>query len=121
VERFGAEWAGSFEEGLPDWTEVPGEVNIAIMLRLRNLALAFDMVEFAKMRYNLLGSAGNWFPGFKFDKFLELREKDPAQLDADLASCLRNSPHGESIPAALYECHELLAGEDRKRLQQDED
>ena len=121
AERMGEKWMRTWEDGLPDWTEVPGQVNIHIILRLRNLALAFDMVEFGKMRYNLLGNAGNWFPGYKVDKLLELRGQDPAQLDRDLADCLRHSPHAASIPAALYETHDLLAGEERKRLQEDED
>ncbi|HNT86859.1 MAG TPA: aldo/keto reductase, partial [Candidatus Hydrogenedentes bacterium] len=51
----GEDWAATWDQGLPRWHEAPGEVNIEWILRLRNLVLAFDMLEYAKMRYNLLG------------------------------------------------------------------
>jgi len=106
----GREWVDTWHAGLPEWHGTPGHINIPWILRLRNLALAFDMLEFGKMRYNLLGNGGHWFPGNKADKLDEF----------DLAECLRNSPHAAKIPAALQETHELLVGEERKRLRQEE-
>ena len=106
----GREWVDTWHVGLPEWHETPGHINIPWILRLRNFALAFDMIEFGKMRYNLLGNGGHWFPGNKADKLNEF----------DLAECLRNSPHAAKIPAALQEAHELLVGEERKRLRQEE-
>jgi predicted N-formylglutamate amidohydrolase len=41
----GDDWAASWDEGLPEWNEIPGEVNLRWILRLRNLALAFDAVR----------------------------------------------------------------------------
>jgi hypothetical protein len=108
AKTLGDDWAASWDEGLPEWDEVPGEINIRWILRLRNLALAYDMVEYGKMRYNLLGSGDHWFPGNKADK-----------LDTvDVAPALANSPVADRIPAALAEAHELLSGEKRKRLQE---
>lgn len=108
-EKFGEEWARAWQEGLPDWHETPGEINIPWILRLRNLALAYDMLEYGKMRYNLLGNGGHWFPGNKADK-----------LDAvDLRGCLRASPHRERIPEVLAEAHALLGGAESKRLQEE--
>jgi len=104
----GDTWASTWDAGLPDWDETPGEINMRWILRLRNLALAYDMVEYGKMRYNLLGQGGNWFPGQKADKLDEL----------DLRPVLRHSPHADRIPAALAEAHTLLSGEKRKRLQE---
>jgi predicted aldo/keto reductase-like oxidoreductase len=94
---------------LPEWDEVPGEVNIPWILRLRNLAKAFDMVEYGKMRYNLLGKGDSWFPGNQADNVEAL----------DLRECLARSPHVDIIPAALQDAHDLLAGEQRQRLQQE--
>lgn len=103
----GKEWMGTWQQGLPDWSETPGELNIPWILRLRNLALALDMVEFGKMRYNLFGSGGDWFPGKQVEK-----------LDAlDLSDCLKRSPHRDAIPSMIAETHAMLAGEQRKRLQ----
>ncbi len=108
-EALGVEWARTWRDGLPEWQDTPGEVNIPMILRLRNLAVAFDMVEYGKMRYNLLGNGGSWFPG------QQAGDLDPR----DLAECLRDSPNAAQIPAALAEAHALLKGEEKKRLQED--
>jgi predicted aldo/keto reductase-like oxidoreductase len=108
AKKLGDQWAQTWDVGLPDWDETPGEINMRWILRLRNLALAYDMVEYGKMRYNLLGNGGAWFPGQKADK-----------LDTvDLQPVLKHSPHAATIPGALAEAHELLSGEKRKRLQE---
>lgn len=102
----GDDWAATWREGLPDWDETPGEINIPWTLRLHNLALAYDMVEFGKMRYNLFENGGDWFPG-----------KGCAGLEGlDLAPALRRSRHAAAIPGRLAEAHKMLAGEKRKRL-----
>ena len=64
------------------------------------------MVEFGKMRYNLLGNGGHWFPGLNAAKLSE----------HDLRPCLAGSPLGEKIIAALGEAHQMLIGEEKKRL-----
>jgi hypothetical protein len=92
--------------GLPEPRETPGEVNIFEILRLRNFAKALDMVEFGKMRYNLLGNADHWFPGNRADKL----------NGRDLSKALRHSPVAAQIPAALAEAHEILSGKEVKRL-----
>jgi predicted aldo/keto reductase-like oxidoreductase len=109
IEAVGDEYARTWRESLPEPEDTPGELNIPVMLRLRNLALAYDMVEYGKMRYNLLGSGGSWFAGKRAD----------APIDAAaLAGCLAGSRHAAVIPGYLQEAHNLLAGEKRKRLQQ---
>ena len=109
VKAVGADWAERWQEGLPEPEETPGGLNIPVMLRLRNLALAFDMVEYAKMRYNLLGSGGTWFPG--------KRVKEPSDIDA-IAPALEKSPFADRIIPLLHEAHAMLVGEEKKRLQQ---
>lgn len=106
-DTLGKEWVATWRDGLPAWKDVPGHVNVHMILHLRNLALAFDMVEYGKMRYNLLGNGGTWFPG----------EQARALESLDLSACLANSPHRNVIPRYLAEADALLAGEAKKRLQ----
>lgn len=102
----GREWIRTWEEGLPDWHEAPGEVSVREILRLRNLALALDMHEYGKARYNLLSRGDHWFPGNQADRVAEL----------DWRAALVHSPHAAEIPRALADAHRLLAGEPVKRL-----
>lgn len=109
VRVLGKDWVDTWRTGLPDWKETPGEINVRVILLLRNLALAFDMHEYAKMRYNLLGNGDHWFPGNK-----------AGAVDARaMAECLKHSPHADRIPALLEETHRLLAGDEVHRLQRD--
>jgi uncharacterized protein len=108
IEALGSSWYRSWQEGLPDIQSTPGEVNIATILWLGNLMDAFDMREYAQARYNLLGSGGHWFPGYKADRLAEL----------DLRHSLRHSPHAADIPARLASIHEKLDGQSVKRLSQ---
>jgi uncharacterized protein len=102
----GEDWVKSWETNLPTFDQTPGEVNIRVILWLRNLAIAYDLVGYAKMRYNLLGNGNHWFPGNKADRLDEL----------DLQQCLAPSPHADKIPQLLEQAHQLLAGEAVKRL-----
>ncbi len=106
IERLGSYWVSTWRTGLPSVDETPGRLNIPIILWLRNLAIAYDMVDYAKMRYNLLGQASHWFPGARADTI------DPNSL----RKCLANSPHADKIPDLLQEAHEMLGGEIVKRM-----
>jgi uncharacterized protein len=104
----GKEWFETWDKGLPNYQDTPGNVNIRTILWLRNLALAYDLVDYAKMRYNLLGNGNHWFPGEKGDRISSL----------DLRACLVNSPHANKIPNLLSDAHRLLGGQSVKRLSQ---
>ncbi|WP_298915018.1 aldo/keto reductase [uncultured Nostoc sp.] len=106
IATLGEDWVKSWQTNLPTFDQTPGEVNIWVILWLRNLAIAYDLVEYAKMRYNLLGNASHWFPGNKADRLEEL----------DLRQCLARNPHADKIPQVLEQAHQLLAGEAVKRL-----
>ncbi|MBL1208430.1 aldo/keto reductase [Geminocystis sp. GBBB08] len=107
-EVLGEEWLSTWHLGLPNHEETPGNINIPMILWLRNLALAYDLVEYGKMRYNLLGNGGHWFPGQKADKLKEF----------DLTQCLTNSKYKDKIPQFLAEAEKILGGEEVKRLSQ---
>lgn len=103
----GREWATTWQVGLPSYDAVPGQINVQEILRLYNLAKAFDMLAYGQMRYNLLENGGHWFPGkpaVGFD-------------DAAITSALADSPHAERIPELLRDAHRLLVGAKQKRLQ----
>ncbi len=82
----------------------PEDVNIPEILRLRNLAVGFEMTDFARYRYAVFGNAGHWFPGTRGDSCTECGD------------CLPRCPAGLPIPALLAEAHERLYQGERKRL-----
>jgi hypothetical protein len=106
---FGRDWAENWWRGLPEFYDVPGEVNLLEILRLHNWAKALDMTEYGRTRYNMLGNSGHWQPGQTVTALNDLSEIAPA---------LRDSPFAALIPGVLREAHELLAGEQQKRLSQ---
>jgi uncharacterized protein len=108
IEALGEEWVRTWSDGLPPHHKTPGNVNIPAILWLRNLALAYDLVDYAKGRYNMLTNAGHWFPGANAAKVDRL----------NLRSCLANSPHADQIPALLQDAHQRLSGQPVKRLSQ---
>ncbi|MEL6159482.1 MAG: aldo/keto reductase [Cyanobacteria bacterium J06623_5] len=108
IDALGETWYRTWKEGLPDIQATPGNINIAIALWLGNLVEAFDMTEYAKARYNLLGGASHWFPGNKAENL----------TDYDLTESLKNSPHAATIPSRLAKIHAMIGGADVKRLSQ---
>jgi predicted aldo/keto reductase-like oxidoreductase len=104
--RLGADWVSGWWRGIPDEQKVPGHVNVHEILRLWTYAKGLDMVEFGKMRYNLLGNAGHWFPGVNAAEFDE----------AALLDTLSGSPFAGRIPEILREAHAMLFTEPKKPL-----
>jgi predicted aldo/keto reductase-like oxidoreductase len=99
-------WRSSWEKGLPHWSESPGQANLREILRLHNLAMAYDLVEYGKMRYNLLGQGGHWFPG-----------QSLGNLTADeLRPTLKHCPDPEETLRRLFSARDLFSGEKRQRL-----
>ncbi|MDB9452666.1 aldo/keto reductase [Dolichospermum circinale] len=108
INILGEDWVKTWETNLPTWEKTPGEVNMRVILWLLNMALAYDMIDYGKMRYNLLGQADHWFPGNRADRLDEL----------DLRECLVNSPQAEKIPQMLAKAHDILGSAEIKRLSQ---
>jgi predicted aldo/keto reductase-like oxidoreductase len=82
----------------------PEAINIPEVLRLRNLAIAYDMTTFGQYRYRMFENAGHWFPGNK------------ANRCTDCGDCLPRCPETLDIPKLLRDTHDRLNGESRRRL-----
>ena len=109
-EAHGADWCARWPEGLPHYVDVPGELNLTEILRLWTYAKGLDLVDWGKMRYNLLGQGDHWFPGEHVGK-----------LDViGLTEALRKSPFANRIPEILTETHRLLLDTEQKRQSESE-
>ncbi|WOD39533.1 aldo/keto reductase [Nodosilinea sp. E11] len=82
----------------------PEAIHIPEVLRLRNLAVAYDMQPFGTYRYRMFENAGHWFPGRK------------ASHCTDCGDCLPRCPEQLDIPALLRDTHDRLQGPARRRL-----
>ncbi|MCC7518687.1 MAG: aldo/keto reductase [Verrucomicrobiae bacterium] len=105
----GADWVRRWPEGIPEYSEIPGAVNVLEILRLWTYAKPLELTAWAKSRYNLLsGGGGHWFPG-------EMASK--AQ-NAALRAALAKSPFAERILEILREAHAAFYEQPKKRLSQ---
>jgi len=109
-ERCGIDHPEGMSPGLPEDTVAPGGLNLEVLLWLRHLAVGWGMTEYAKMRFNLFGNGGHWFPGQPAEAALE------EVTDAELLEALAGHPHADTIPGMLREAVDMLGGEAVKRL-----
>ena len=110
AEAHGTDWCDRWPEGLPHYVDVPGELNLTEILRLWTYAKGLDLVDWGKMRYNLLGQGDHWFPGEHVGKLDE----------TGLTEALRKSPFANRIPEILTETHRLLLDTEQKRQSESE-
>ncbi len=108
--RLGTNWRLKWSEGLPEHLDVADEMNIAEALRLYTFAEAFDLHEWARGRYNLMGKNDHFFPGNKI-----VNEAFLGGDDRVLEAAISRSPFAAKIPQVLRDTHAMLDGE-AKRL-----
>ncbi len=110
IKILGKSWMTTWHQGLPAWHNTPGNINIPLLLWLYNLSEAWDMTNYARARYSLLGNGGHWFPGENADCL------DLSISEVDLRQCLVNSPWIDSIPGILRKLKERCGGSSAQRL-----
>ena len=93
--KFGQGWTKDWFKGLPEWAQVPHDINIWEIVRLHTFAKGLGLDSFAKARYNMLGKGGHYFPGLKALQF----------TDAEITEVCKASPHKEKIPEILRDAH----------------
>jgi predicted aldo/keto reductase-like oxidoreductase len=93
-----------WDTDLPPFEKVPVGINLQEIVRLWSLDRAFDMQTYGKLRYNLLGNGGHWFPGVNATEF-------------DESAIKRIGAH---LPSLLKKAHERFGDAPRKRLQQND-
>ncbi|NDH85618.1 aldo/keto reductase [bacterium] len=99
-------WRKSWDSGLPSWPDAPQEANFREILRLYNLAIAFDLTDYGRMRYNLLGQGGHWFAGQPLGNIT--RE--------EILPSLRKCPDPQDTLNRLFSAKDLFSGEKVQRL-----
>ena len=99
-ERLGNDLCGQCRACLP----CPNQVPIPSLLRLRNLTLGHDLIEYSQERYNLIGRAVHWW------------DTIDASACGSCGDCLPRCPHGLNIPELLADTHARLVATPRRRL-----
>jgi len=96
----GADFCTECQKCLP----CPEGIDIPELLRLRNAAVAFDMLEYGTFRYNLLDGGFDWFHGPTGDHCTECGQ------------CLPRCPEKLEIPRLLFDTHDQLKRGRGRRL-----
>ena len=111
-EALGDDWIATWDQGLPDWEDTPGGINLPVLLWLHDLLQAWDLEGFCRARYGLLGQGGHWFAGANADAL------DNTVSEAELLAVLGDSPWAAAIPGLLRDLRARVGGEVVRRLQE---
>ena len=104
--ELGADWWPHYNDSVPVWSEVPGQVNLQYIFRLWSWAKAFDMHDYGKYRYGMIegGKGGTWMAGEPADNVDEQAIRE----------CLNDHPARDRVPGILREAHQWFSGHARK-------
>lgn len=91
-DRLGTDFCTLCQKCLP----CPQFIDIPEILRLRQMAVAFEMTEYGRFRYNLLNGSDEWFHGHTGDHCTECGD------------CLPRCPEKLEIPRLLFDGHDRL-------------
>jgi len=98
ADAVGAEFARRWLHGLPEWTDIPGKINVRRILWLYNLVRAYDLLHYAQERYISMSADNHWVPGARAADF----------NDDEMMAALPDSPFRAEIPTLLRRAHEML-------------
>ena len=110
IKCLGYEWHTCWSDNLPTWEQTPGFINIPVLIWLSNLLEAWDMENFAKSRYQLLGNGSHWFPGNNANN-LDINVKEE-----ELLELLKNHINPRRIIKKLRILKEKFGDKEKSRL-----
>jgi predicted aldo/keto reductase-like oxidoreductase len=102
----GDDFARRWRDGLREWDELPGRMNVRRILWLYNLVRAYDLVEFAQERYAAMSPDDHWVPGGHGD----------AAAPEAVAAALPDSPFRAQLASLLRDAHRRLHDPDAEPL-----
>ncbi len=110
IKSLSYEWYKGWDKNLPNWQNTPGGINIPVLIWLSNLIDSFDLEQFAKSRYQLLGNGGHWFPGNNANSL------DDDVCESQLLKVLENHITPKKVIKKLRVLKEKFGGKSLSRL-----
>lgn len=106
LKQTGEERPDIFFNRVPDYTQTPGHINIAFILWLDNLACGWNLLDYARNRYNMLGHAAPWVAGnngsmaacFSYDKIVQNLSIDSDTLSKRLLQAHKQLTKSDKSP-----------------------